>query len=306
MSYFKKAFAFALLSILILFSCSFADSIFPIRIEKIPSIFVSNSSTLSDMGTIQPANFDPQVNRAYSERTIIKFSKLYSVYIYAFSEASSFDYVIELKKNNRRLALYRNILDYAFSPDKNYLYLAGYQPLNQQSTDKVAFIAQIINLKTMKVVKLENYDFASASVVWSGDYLLTYPAEQPTDPQYFSQIGIFNKDGKVQHLLEAKLNWGAASVDFVYNQFGVLPADPSTFYLCLYDYALEDVVGDSGFCSLYLQKLVPPYEKRTIPLMATKERGSFPKMQFDFKGFSLSSPQLKFTVAGEKNWRTAR
>lgn len=245
---------------------------------------------------VQPEFFDPKTTKFEKNKYIDKgksmgfysqnMTNYFKITPYSFSSGgSSFSYVIDLEKNDKRQALYTQINKYYLSNDNKYLFLAN----NLKKPDgKWQALKRIIDLENNKSITLPQMDCVSSQAEWDQNKLITYFDFNYLSENYWksknsspmTQFCIWDKQGNLLNKLEADLYWPAASANFLNAQFGLLPKDPNIFWVYAGD--IEVQFGDSFTqCKLYLQDLTKTSRQKTMkltPLADGKDYCSYQKI----------------------------
>jgi hypothetical protein len=226
----------------------------------------------------------------------------YTITDYEFGCASSFDHVLDIRKDNKRISLYTHVDTFYLSGDKNLLFLDNYIKSQKGAYDHKR---RIISMDGTKKTDIPPLDCVSSGARWTNNNtLVTYSTEPDLQKGEKTKICVWDQNGSLKNRLQAELTWYGAAYDTLWAEIGVLPNDPNIFYA--YD---NNRTSTPQMCSLFLQDLTDQRRNKTIDLFL---EGSdympqhlcpwYPNVKFDFSQTTFDSPQLKFKVdIGYKN-----
>lgn len=180
---------------------------------------------------------------------------------YAFSCASSTDYVLDVYRDGKRHALYQHVWAFQQHPTKPIAYWS--QTERKQPGQYTDFNGLLL-LDTKRKVALP-----ALGCVWgthglfSGDRLVTYGEAYQGQGNKKTDVCVWSLDGKLQGRLLADLSFTAASDYVLADEIGVLPSQPDVFY-SVHKSFVEDLSTQG--CELRLQSLKRPALFRRTPV----------------------------------------
>ena len=164
-------------------------------------------------------------NYEFSIKTIP--ASKYSLTAYEFGCASSWDYVLDIRDDNKRTSLYTHVATYYLSGDENLLFLDNYLK-NQQGT--YDHKRRIVSVDGAKKTDIPSFDCVSSGARWTNDTLITYSVEPDFIKKEKTKMCVWDKEGNLKNRLQAELTWYGANSDSLWAEIGILPNDPNIFY----------------------------------------------------------------------------
>ena len=286
----------------------------PVESEKEPTVIV-----MSGGKGCQPDFFDPQTtkyeylqqtektggywakdiyqvretdrNYVFSIKTIS--APPFTITDYEFGCASSFDHVLDIRKDDKRISLYTHVNTFYLNDDKNLLFLDNYLK-NQKGT--YDHKRRIISVDGTKKTDIPSLDCVSSGARWTNNTLITYSAEPDRQKGEKTKICVWDQNGSLNNRLQAELTWYGAAHNFLWAEIGVLPSDPNVFYA--YD---MDTANSPHQCSIFLQDLNVQEKHKTIALFP--EEGfsrdlcpNAPFIELDLLNTTFENPEIRFKV----------
>ena len=256
---------------------------------------------------------EPASSLPFSIETI-KTNSGYDIEVYGFGCASSVDFVLDVRKDQKRVALYTHVDTYYVNEKENFLFLNNYL---QNKEGKLELKRRIISFDGSKKIIIPQTNCVSRFANWSENNLITY-SDRNVDTSSFggeqfqnykTRICVWNTDGKLLHKLQGELTWYGASSDSLWASIGTLPKDPNIFYA----YNDNDTVSPKK-CSLYLQDLTDQSRYKTINLSpellpdieVMPQQLCLPgsNIEFDLSNTTFKDPFIRYRIKG-KDWQTA-
>jgi hypothetical protein len=245
----------------------------------------------------------------------------YTITDYEFGCASSFDHVLDIRKDNKRISLYTHVNTFYLSGDKNLLFLDNYLKNQKGMYDRKR---RIISMDGTKKTNIPSIDCVSRWANWtSGNRLITY-SDQNVDTiglqgkkynDYQTKVCIWDNNGNLLNKLQSKLTWYGSSSYWLWGLIGFLPKEPNVFFA--YD---MDTANNPHQCSVFLQDLNEQKNHKTIALFPEEgfNRNLCPNERFfelDLLNTTFENPIIRFKVndgafgtqglyANFRNWRT--
>jgi hypothetical protein len=244
----------------------------------------------------------------------------YTITDYEFGCASSFDHVLDIRKDNKRISLYTHVNTFYLNDDKSLLFLDNYLKNQKGAYDHKR---RIISIDGTKKTDIPSIDCVSRWANWtSGHRLITY-SDQNVDTQglqgkeyndYQTKVCIWDNNGNLLYKLRGKLTWYGANSNMLWGLLGLLPKEQNVFFA--YD---MDTTNSPHQCSIFLQDLNVQKKHKTIALFP--EEGfnrdlcpNAPFIELDLLNTTFENPMIRFRVndgvfgaqdlyANFRNWR---
>ncbi len=171
---------------------------------------------------------------------------------YAFSCASSEDYVLDVYRDGKRHALYQHVWGQRQHPTKPLAYFAQTERKQGKYTD----FTGLLQLDTKRKVALPALGcIRGTQGFFSGERLITY-GEAYKGKGNKTDVCVWSLDGKLQFRLLADLYFSAASDYVLTDEIGLLPGQPDVFYSIHKAFVANPAEAEG--CELRLQSLKRP------------------------------------------------
>ncbi len=231
----------------------------------------------------------------------IKLVAPFDLDFYEFGVASSTDYILELKKNSKRQALYRDVYSFFYMPSK------GSGKLAMQFIDRSI---KILDIESASQIDIPAVRCTELLGTVSNQFLVTHSDKNSaaTDKaleQYQTEFCIWDPAGNLQARLNANLTWLAYNEYALYH-YGITPASTETFYALNSFGSQQD-----GKCILVLQHLTNQARSmhfeipETIDLTTTERDDACLTWELDLNGVTVNSKYVRYRQKGGA-WKTAK
>ena len=231
---------------------------------------------------------------------------------YEFGCSSSSDHVLDIRKDNKRIALYTHVDTFYLSGDKNLLFVDNYLKNQKGAYDHKR---RIISIDGTKKTDIPSFDCVSSGARWSNNTLVTYSTEPDRQKGEKTKICVWDQNGSLKNRLQAELTWYGASRNYLWAEIGLLSSDLNIFYA--YD---MDTANSPHQCSIFLQDLNAQKKHKTIALFPEESFNrdlcpNAPFIELDLLNTTFENPLIRFKVndgvfgtrglyANFRNWRT--
>lgn len=179
---------------------------------------------------------------------------------YAFTCASSTDYVLDVYRDGKRHALYQHVWGQRQHPTKPIAFWSQTERKQGKYTD----FNGLLHLDTKRKVALPALGCVGGTQgFFSGERLITY-GEAYKGKGNKTDVCVWSLEGKLQSRLLADLSFSAASDYVLADEIGLLPSQPDVFY-SLHKAFVANPAEATG-CELRLQSLKRPELFRRTPV----------------------------------------
>ncbi len=252
------------------------------KYEKEPRQEISPEGLYQLKNSVNGTHF--QINGWYKkDENIINIKSPYTLTFYRFGCASTFSYVLEIKKSGSRYLLYTHVRD--FQIDKaNTLYIDNYLNQNNQWIHKKRIID--VQTKVEHPLPLESASICTQkSLPWSEGFLITYSNDSP------SSVCIWNTKGELQNQpLVLNFEFGSFSENALVNSVGIVPLAKNMLYYVTHK--------NEKTCSLYIATYIGEVKVlKRIDLVENWEPGEFGpycNISIDPGSVSLQSKNIRY------------
>lgn len=171
---------------------------------------------------------------------------------YAFSCASSEDYVLDVYRNGKRHALYQHVSGQRQHPKKPITYWVQTERKQGKYTD----FTGLLHVESKRKVALPALECVRGTqATFAGERLITY-GEAFKGKGNKTDVCVWSLDGKLQARLLADLYFSAASDFVLTDEIGLLPRQPDVFYSIHKAFVANPAEAEG--CELRLQSLKRP------------------------------------------------
>jgi len=269
----------------------------------------------------QPSFFDP-ANPTESTpadagphptQTRLAVSPPYAVEVYAFSNASNEDYVVEIREDKKRHMLLTHVDRHIpVSPSRRHMLVSN----NLRTSDgRWQHLLRIIDIPTKTKTRLPHMSCTEKGWRWDGDRVITWGLTKDARgwapaPGLNTPVCFWNVEGQLLHRVQARACWHAASDDYMDSALGLLPADEDVLWL--YNGDCQSMADAEASCRVHLFELTGPQRHRAITLEEATTRYGCPtkdQITFDMQSATFDQPVFRYRVDPNKKgnavWKSA-
>ena len=231
----------------------------------------------------QSQGFNFQINGWDKENeNKINLPAPYSVDSYNFGCASSFSYVLEIKKDGQRKYLFTQVMEFKFDESGKKLFLVNFV----KNGNKWQKLSRIVNLETGKKFKLSE-NCANYNPIWQGDKLLT-ALDQKETGKVATTICLWNNAGSLVKKYNVDMYWSAVNRSYLNGIFGLLPKNKDILYTISLGFQEKDN------CELTLTDTKSDQVKKFVSTCTQQNLGvNFTKL-IDLNNITSVSQKVKF------------
>lgn len=219
----------------------------------------------------------------------IQLPEPYSVTRYIFKCASGSSEFLEFRKSGKRYAIHAHVSQAKFTPDGKMLVFYNYAKPHHGSWQS---LRRIFDIRTRRFIDLPVINETAYLADAGNGRFVTYGLASKQDANRRIAL-VWGIDGKLIQALSAPMQPAAADKPDSNDAIGLLPDEPSTFYLLTR-------TGDNE-CTLRLQDIQRPDARRAIKI-AIPGKAADPAnigmgAQLDLSGLKLSGGAVKYRIS---------
>lgn len=304
---------------------AFASTDFPLQVENNLNSKSNNTITTDMLFDCQPILFNPSTSQYYPDPKAASnasylvhdktlgtiymnmawpvwkkkpiLPKSYTITVYEFGCASTSSYVLEIKKNGKRHALYTHVMDdWEVSSDGKSIALSNYVR-NKDSTWSEK--RRIIDIASKKVADLPITDCTKYIHRWSGGKLITNSGmmdivdNKGAITRQETKVCAWSLDGKFVGQIKSE-GFVTATTDKIINRIGFLPSESNVLYVSGV-FNGNSPYGDCEIAAIDLknprQKVIVSFSPNVDHYHCVDER-----IELDLRKFTISKPQFSFRI----------